>query len=172
MDSVLSQLVARFKGTHEVVDNFSFLNPTSFLSKTEKEVINASYDFILKYSDDISTDFTRQLLSLRTSLHRQQLKSIKSLAIYIVENDLSSIFPDVLSACVIFITIPITVAEAERSFSKLKIIKNYLRNSMSQSRLSSIALLNIERERTQEINISQIINNFANIKSRRKNFLK
>ncbi|XP_029342327.1 uncharacterized protein LOC115033620 [Acyrthosiphon pisum] len=42
MDSVLSQLVARFKGTHEVVETFSFLNPTSFLSKTEKEVVNAS----------------------------------------------------------------------------------------------------------------------------------
>lgn len=172
MDSVLSQLVARFKGTHEVVETFSFLNPTSFLSKTEKEVVNASYDFILKYSNDISTDFTRQLLSLRTSLQKHQLKTIKSLAIYIVENDLSIVFPDVLSACVIFITIPITVAEAERSFSKLKIIKNYLRNSMSQNRLSNIAVLNIERERTNEINISQIINNFANIKSRKKNFLK
>ncbi|KAL4153438.1 hypothetical protein QTP88_001271 [Uroleucon formosanum] len=172
MDSVSSQFVARFKGTHEVVETFSFLNPTSFLSKTEKEVVNASYDFILKYSNDISTDFTRQLLSLRTSLQKHQLKTIKSLAIYIVENDLSIVFPDVLSACVIFITIPITVAEAERSFSKLKIIKNYLRNSMSQNRLSNIAVLNIERERTNEINISQIINNFANIKSRKKNFLK
>ncbi|XP_050059767.1 uncharacterized protein LOC126551066 [Aphis gossypii] len=100
MDSVLSQLVARFKGTHDVVETFSFLNPTSFLSKTEKEVINASYDFILKYSNDISTDFTRQLLSLRTSLQKHQLKTIKSLAIYIVENDLSIVFPDVLSACV------------------------------------------------------------------------
>ncbi|KAL4141986.1 hypothetical protein QTP88_004519 [Uroleucon formosanum] len=140
MDSVLSQLVARFKGTHEVVETFSFLNPTSFLSKTEKEVVNASYDFILKYSNDISTDFTRQLLSLRTSLQKHQLKTIKSLAIYIVENDLSIVFPDVLSACVIFITIPITVAEAERSFSKLKIIKNYLRNSMSQNRLNKMIL--------------------------------
>lgn len=43
---------------------------------------------------------------------------------------------------------------------------------MSQNRLSNIAILNIERERTNEINISQIINNFANIKSRKKNFLK
>jgi len=51
MDSVLSQLVARFRGTHEVVDIFSYLNPTSFLSKTEKEVVNASCDFILKYSN-------------------------------------------------------------------------------------------------------------------------
>jgi len=165
------QLVARFRETHEVVEHFSFLNPTSFLSKTEKDVINASHDFILKYSDDISTDFTRQLLSLRTNSQKHQLKTIKSLAIYLVKNDLSSIFPDVLSACVIFITIPITVAKGKRSFSKLKTIKNHLRNSMSQTRLSNTAILNIEREMTTKINISQIINNFANLKLRKLGIL-
>jgi len=66
------------------------------------------------------------------------------LVIYIVENDLSIVLSDLLSTCVIFITIPITVSEAEPSFYKLKIIKNYFKNSMSQNRLSNIAVLNIE----------------------------
>ena len=34
----------------------------------------------------------------------------------------------------------------ERSFSKLKLILNYLRNTMGQERLSSLALLAIENE--------------------------
>lgn len=63
-------------------------------------------------SDDISTDFTRQILSLRIIFQKYLLKTIKSLAIYIVENDLSIICQNVLRTCVIFITIPITVAEA------------------------------------------------------------
>jgi len=67
---------------------------------------------------------------------------------------------------------PITVAGAERSFSKLKLIKNYLRNSCGQERLSGIAILNIERERTKTLNIEKIIDNFANAKSREKIFLK
>lgn len=79
-------------------------------------------------------------------------------------------FPDVLTACLIFLTIPVTVASAERSFSKLKLIKNYLRNSMSQNRLSNIAILNIERSRTDELDIEKIIDNFANAKARKKNF--
>ena len=33
--------------------------------------------------------------------------------------------PDVAIAFKIFLTIPVTVASAERSFSKLKLIKNY-----------------------------------------------
>jgi hypothetical protein len=66
----------------------------------------------------------------------------------------------------------VTSASAERSFSKLKLIKNYLRNSIGQERLSSIALLNIERQQTNDINIQNIIDNFANKKARKKNFLK
>jgi hypothetical protein len=37
------------------------------------------------------------------------------------------------------LTIPVSTASAKRSFSKLKIIKNYLRNAMTQERLSAIA---------------------------------
>ena len=96
--------------------------------------------------------------------------TIKDLAQFIISNGLPSSFPDILSACIIFMSIPVTVASAERSFSKLKLIKNYLRNTCSQNRLSSLAILNTERER--KMNIDKIINDFANAKSRRKNFLK
>lgn len=85
--------------------------------------------------------------------------------------DLSTSFADALAACLIFLTIPVTVAFAERSFSKLKLIKNYLRNSISQERLSGISILNIERRRTSEIDIEKIIDNFANAKTRKKTIL-
>jgi hypothetical protein len=67
---------------------------------------------------------------------------------------------------------PITVTGAERSFSKLKLIKNYLRNSCGQERLSSIAILNIEKERTKSINIEKIIDHLAKAKSRKKKIFK
>ena len=51
---------------------------------------------------------------------------------YIFSNDLISIFPNITIAVRIFLTVPVTVASAERSFSKLKLIKNYLRSTMSQ----------------------------------------
>ena len=41
----------------------------------------------------------------------------------------------------IILTMPVSVASGERSFSKLKIIKNYLRSSMNQERLSDLAIL-------------------------------
>jgi hypothetical protein len=43
------------------------------------------------------------------------------------------------------LTIPATSAGDERSFSAPKRLKNYLRNSQSQDRLSYLALINIEK---------------------------
>lgn len=98
------------------------------------------------------------------------MRSIRDLALFILENDLSYSYSEVLGACIIFLTLPVTVATAERSFSKLKIIKNYLRNSMGQNRLSNIAVLNIEQQRTKELSLDKIITDFSNLKARRMKF--
>ncbi|TMW83814.1 hypothetical protein EJD97_000681 [Solanum chilense] len=65
------------------------------------------------------------------------------------------------------LTIPVTVASAERSFSKLKITKSYLRSTMSQERSSGLAILSIEKELLEEIDYTKIINNFASQKARK-----
>ncbi|KAM3732964.1 hypothetical protein ACB098_11G098600 [Castanea mollissima] len=56
----------------------------------------------------------------------------------------------------ILLTIPITVASAERRFSKLKLIKSYLRSTMSQERLSGLAILSIEKEMLAELESRKI----------------
>ena len=55
----------------------------------------------------------------------------------------------------------------ERSFSKLKLIKSYLRSTMGQDRLHSLALLSIECELVREINFKDIIEQFASGKTRK-----
>ena len=55
-------------------------------------------------------------------------------------------FPNAYIAYRILLTIPITVAYAKRSFSKLKLIKSYLRSTMLQERLSGLAILSIEKK--------------------------
>lgn len=61
------------------------------------------------------------------------MNTIKDLTNCIIENDLASSFKGVLTACIIFISLSVTVAS--QAFSQLKIIKNYLKNSMGEERL-------------------------------------
>ena len=61
----------------------------------------------------------------------------------------------------ILLTIPVTVTSAERSFSKLKLIKTYLRTTMSQERLSGLAMISIENEYLDKLNYDDLIEDFA-----------
>ena len=43
------------------------------------------------------------------------------------------------------ITLPVSVASAERSFSKLKLIKSYIQTTMTKDRLNALSSLSIEQ---------------------------
>ncbi|KAF0707451.1 zinc finger MYM-type protein 1-like [Aphis craccivora] len=78
------------------------------------------------------------------------------------------IFPNIYTMLKIFSILPVTTASVERSFSTLKRIKTYLRNSTSENRLNGLALLNIHRDIDLDINL--LIDVFANKKERRLDF--
>ena len=84
---------------------------------------------------------------------------------------MEDIFPNLFIAIRILLTLPVTVASAERSFSKLKIIKNYLRSSMSQERLVGFALISIESEISGSLEYDKLIKEFAEIKARKMNII-
>ena len=55
----------------------------------------------------------------------------------------------------IFLTVPITTATAECSFSALRRIKTYLRNSVTQQRLNHCLILHVHREKkTDTLNLT------------------
>ena len=80
---------------------------------------------------------------------------------------LEEILYNVCSALRIFCTLPVTVASAERSFSKLKLIKNFMRSTMTQDRLKNLSVLSIEREIARTVDFNDIIHDFANMKARK-----
>lgn len=171
IDTVVMQLNIRFKAMDNVCKTFDFLNPNNLLCLREDNIVKESYDFIQTYKDDISSDFTSQILSLKELIKNKNLKTINEMANFILTNDIATSYSEILVACTIFLTLPVTVATAERLFSKLKIIKNYLRNSCSQNRLSNIAILNIEQKRTSELKTDKLIKDFSNSKARKMKFV-
>ena len=87
--------------------------------------------------------------------------SIKTYALfeYLIENNRFPAFSNVFVVLRIYLTILITVASGKRSFSKLKLIKMYLRSTVSQERLDTLALLSIK---TRLLNLLTL-NIFCNI---------
>ena len=70
-------------------------------------------------------------------------------------------YPNASIAYRILLTIPVTVASVKRSFSKLKLLKFYLRSTISQKRLNELAILSIEQDLLENIEYKSLISNFA-----------
>jgi len=95
------------------------------------------------------------------------LKDANQMIQYITKNELEDIYPNVYIAIRIMLTVPVSTASAERSFSKLKLIKNYLRNSMKQERLSGLTMLSIEADLAAKLDYKSIVEDFSKAKSRK-----
>lgn len=169
VDVALTKLRERFEHLSELQNLFGFL-----------------FDL---YSPDISLDHCQRLENALTSTKDESkdlsathlLDEIKSFQA-LVDNGgekspleflnkihtfgLEPIYPNLITALKVFLTLPVTTAAAESSFSKLKIIKNYLRTSMSQERLTNLATLSIESELLECIPQETLIENFAKPKAR------
>ena len=81
--------------------------------------------------------------------------------------------PELAKAMKILAVIPATSCSAEHSFSSLKRLKTYLRNSMGQERLSNLALLHIEREFVNKVlkeDMDKMIDTFGQRSGRNKYF--
>ena len=54
-----------------------------------------------------------------------------------------------------------TSAEAERTFSTLKLIKTHLRTTMADMRLSSIAVISVHKKRAKNLDMERIVDTFV-----------
>ena len=79
------------------------------------------------------------------------------------ENSDKDLMPALFQMLKIFATLPITTATSERSFSTLKRVETYLRNTMGEERLSGNALISIHG-RSIDMDPNEIINEMAKSK--------
>jgi len=156
---------------NSVAMTFGILFPSTLLSASDDDLYAAAESLVKQYDTDISSAFPSQLLSFRSCIHSQL--STKSTILEVADlllidyHALSSTFSDVCTVYILLLTLPVTVATCERSFSKLKLIKNFLRSTMSQERLSYLAVLSIEKHRAKQLDTSSIVDTFAQENARK-----
>ena len=106
--------------------------------------------------------FISESATARNYLQQQGINDYTSKTFHNIYNYLSKVhgcFPTILHCYQIALTLGVNTAMAERSFSSLRRIKTYIRSTMTDDRLSNMALLYIERELSSKLwnDIEQLV---------------
>lgn len=144
---------------------FGFLNHLEDLS--EAELHAAAEKLVEIYKEDLEPNLGNELIqfvSLIKAVGHDPVESEAKEMVYyriLVKNNISAAFPNVEIALRLYLVLMIANCTGERSFSKLKLIKNRLRTTTGQSRLSCLSLMSIESDILRELDFEDIIHEFA-----------
>ena len=112
------------------------------VTATRHRAAPSTADIAATYKDDLSTTclLAEEMHRTRARSHNSDLADACAKAIKVCEKDT---FPNLQVLLQLACTIPVTSCECERSASALRRLHTYMRASMGQSRLSSLALTHI-----------------------------
>jgi hypothetical protein len=167
----------------ELSNHFGFLGNLSDLAN--EEIRNKAEQLLKKYQTDLEDALPEECVHLASFL-----KGNKNLLQEPVNGEMSdseseasrllkllktcnveSVFPNVEIILRIFLSMAVTNCSGERSFSALKRVKNYLRSTLHQGKLTALALLFIESDFMYTIEFDDVVQKFAESKARKMNLM-
>ena len=122
------------------IDNYSRFKEVNGICQAEKETTNKDVD-------------RESFLTVVKAINRFNVQSA---------------YPNLYTLYKIIATLPIGSTKCERTFSKLKYVKNRLRSTMGQERLNALMMINIERDLTEAVSFDAVIDKFADTPLLRK----
>lgn len=166
LDDFNNQLKIRFLDHKEVFANLNSLlpsvccNTTTFLDTESLKL----------YQNKVNLDLLQSEFDLwRIFWEKRDETDRSSCAIEALGECNEEFYPNIFILLNIFSTLPVTTCTPERTFSTLRRLKTYLRNSCGQSRLSGLALMSMHRNR--DVSTDEVINKFASKNDRRLDFV-
>ena len=123
------------------------------------------------YKSDINPDALQSQLKTFTTIFPKPEKYEKILLIDIIKfmkrPGMNTFLSEIGIVLKLILVLPATNAQSERSFSKMKVVKDHLRTTMKQKRLNHLMICSIYPEELDALSISEIGNEFVNRNSRR-----
>ena len=86
----------------------------------------------------------------------------------IIEKGVRETFPNTEMVLRTYLTLMISNCTGKRSFSKLNLVNDLSRVSMTQKRLNNLTIISMERDIVRDINSDDIIKCFAEKKARKR----
>ena len=164
--------------TFDILEEFERL----LLDSCNGTTVQPSSSFKKMYQSDISMDrlslqlpMLPDLVKTANEKHNMGIRRVTSI------NTLCEVFEkcsfaktmlsEVSKLLRIYLTVPLSSATAERTFSRLQTLKNYLRSTTTQRRFNHLMLLHSHKDRTTSIDLVKIAKEFIAKNSRRNDFL-
>lgn len=159
---------------------FGFLINLSSISNDE--IRNKASALAKKYPSDISDDFGEECVHFKEFIkdidlfeeedkNLEEEEAIRNVPLaflkLIRDKQLTTLFPNLDTALRILLCMMTSNASGERSFSILKRVKDYLRNSSSESRLSSLASFVANAELFKDLDFDDLVKEFSSQKARK-----
>ena len=158
VDELCAALKQRLKAYNVLRGRFGFLSDMLSLSTNELRVGAANH--VKCYPNDLEESLEFEIVQFAAIMNSvntatvgkessiTQVDKSEELEMFLIihSNHWIETFPNVEIALRIYLCMFVTNCTGERSFSKLRLIKNYLRITMGHDRLCSLALLSVEHE--------------------------
>ena len=145
IDNMNGELSRRFCDIQPLLLSCDAVNPTSdlFLDFPTMQPLAEAYAYL-----GIDCDRLKAQVVVAKAMFKLHIESSSNLSTPVVLQTLLGMecaFPDLVIFTKLVLTIPVSSAGAERSFSAMKRVKTYLRSTMSHNRLSNLCIISIER---------------------------
>ncbi|KAL4132855.1 hypothetical protein QTP88_009937 [Uroleucon formosanum] len=145
LDSLIVQINIRFEDFPKL-EFVEIVNEKMFKSYYSEFPESKFIKLLQQYPNTFDADRLCNELAVIYADDRKHLPPHELLDFIVNIGDLhQDIYPQVTKLCQLVLTIPSTTASSERSMSTLKRIKTFLRNTMTNERLSSLSSLAIEK---------------------------
>ena len=123
------------------------------------------------YGDDIDRQkLVAQLAILQSEFKGEHVKCLNDIVEFLKVQTapMQALFSEIVTLTRLLLVMPATNAVSERSFSAMRVIKNYLRTNASQNRLNHTMLLFVHKDLTDKLDVLKVAQQFVDKCGRRQ----
>jgi hypothetical protein len=148
LDRMQCELKERFSKSKPILLSCDTLNPKAnvFLNYEVMKPLSDAFAYLGINADNLKCQCAVAKHMFESGIENDNVKTVvKKLC------DMKCAFGDLVTFAQLVLTVPVSSAGAERSFSTMKRVKSYLRSTMADSRLTHLSILSIERALSSQL---------------------